>query len=72
MIKIYFRSYSTFCVFDFGPWWPTQESDRAKINFPKGVDPGVHVYKVSGQQLQQLRNVPANERTTDDGHHVIA
>jgi hypothetical protein len=45
------------------PWWPSQESDQAKINFPNGIDLGVHVYKVSGQSLQRLRNVPANERT---------
>jgi hypothetical protein len=32
-----------------------------KLISPKGVDLGVHVYKVSGQYLQQL---PANGRTT--------
>jgi hypothetical protein len=31
------------------PWWASQESDPAKIYFPKGVDLWVHVYKVSGQ-----------------------
>jgi hypothetical protein len=24
------------------PWWPSQESDWAKIHFPKGVGLGVH------------------------------
>jgi hypothetical protein len=24
--------YSTFCDFGFGPWWPSQESDRTEIS----------------------------------------
>jgi hypothetical protein len=37
------KSYPALFVFlALAPWWPSQESDQAKINFPKGVDLGVH------------------------------
>jgi hypothetical protein len=40
------------------PWWPNQESDWTEIWSVSYSYLVVHMYKVSGQQLQRLQNVP--------------
>jgi hypothetical protein len=38
------------------PWWPNQESDWMEISYVCYSFLVVHMYKVLGQQLQQLQN----------------
>jgi hypothetical protein len=71
MIQSLVHEFSTFCVFSFGPWWPSQKSDwkfglgNLVCELPSGT------YVQSFGSIAPAVTKRALLTGDDNGHHVI-